>query len=93
MTQEQLDGAQIGAPLQHVRREAVRQSMRADALGETRADRRFMTRVSHRFVGDRLFLFRGFFAGRERVNARLSAARLCSAIVPRASFFSCKRCS
>jgi hypothetical protein len=43
MPQQQLDGMQIGARFEQVRREAVPQGMRPNALGETGTQRRFMT--------------------------------------------------
>src|ERR1700680_3488130 len=71
MPQEQLYGGQVGSRFEQVCSEAVPQSGRPEACGETRAERRFMTRVPHRLVGDRLFLFRGFLTSREQVYPRL----------------------
>ena len=75
MPEQQLDRAQIGARFEQVRRETVAQGMRPDALGETGTERRFMARVPHDFVGDRLLLFRRFDAAREQVHARLDLRR------------------
>src|ERR1019366_7684068 len=75
MPQQQLDRAQIGARFEQVCREAVPQGVRPDALGETGAQRRFMTRSPHRFIGDRLLLFGRFLASREQIKPRLELGR------------------
>ena len=67
MPEQQLDRAQIGARFEQVRRETVPHGVRPDALGETGPQRRFMARVPHDFVGDRLLLFGRLLAGREQV--------------------------
>ena len=68
MPQQQLNGAKIRACLQQVRREAVAQGMRPDSFRETGTEGRFMARVPHGLVRDRLLWFRGFFASWEQVN-------------------------
>src|SRR5215470_17689322 len=70
VSQEQLDGAQVGSSLQHVGRETVAQCVGTDSFSDARAQSRFMTGVPDRFVGGRLLLCRGPPAGKQ-VNARL----------------------
>ena len=62
VSQQQLNGAQVCAGLQHVSREAVAQGMRADPFADARAQSRFMTGVPHRFVGDWPLFCDGYLA-------------------------------
>ncbi len=67
VSQEQLNGAQVCAGLQHVSREAVAQRVGADPFDDARAQSRFMTGVPHRFVGDGPLFCDGSLAAGEQV--------------------------
>ena len=74
MPQDDLNGAQIGPRLQEMSGEAVAQSVRTNAFGETRVASRLGTGVPNGVVGNGSFRVALVFAAGEEIGAGLLPA-------------------
>ena len=77
VSEQQLNRAQVGARLQHVRCKAVSKGVRPETFRDAGAKRRFVTGIPNRFIGDWLF-----FRGRFPVTGKQVYTRLDFALAP-----------